>query len=165
VRTIAEIRHALATRAISSVELAEQSLTRVTESQPALNAFITVDRDGAIAAARAADATLARGEAPALAGIPIAHKDVFMTAAMRTTCGSRMLADFVAPYDAYVVARLRETHTVLVGKTNMDEFAMGSSNETSFYGPVRNPWDTSRVPGGSSGGAAATSAAGLRMRL
>jgi len=124
VRTIAEMRHALATRAISSVELAEQALTRVTQSQPAINAFITVDRDSAIAAARAADAALAREDASALAGIPIAHKDVFMTAAMRTTCGSRMLANFVAPYDAQVVARLREAHTVLVGKTNMDEFAM-----------------------------------------
>ena len=160
-RTIAEIRHALATRAISSVELAEQALTRVTRSQPALNAFITVDRDGAIAAARAADAALAHENASALAGIPIAHKDVFMTAAMRTTCGSRMLANFVAPYDAHVVARLREAKTVLVGKTNMDEFAMGSSSETSHFGAVRNPWDAGRVAGGSSGGSAAAVAAGL----
>jgi len=155
------MRHALATRAISSVELAEQTLTRVTQSQPAINAFITVDRDSAIAAARAADAALAREDASALAGIPIAHKDVFMTAAMRTTCGSRMLANFVAPYDAQVVARLREAHTVLVGKTNMDEFAMGSSSETSHFGAVRNPWDAGRVAGGSSGGSAAAVAAGL----
>jgi len=155
------MRHALATRAISSVELAEQALTRVTQSQPAINAFITVDRDSAIAAARAADAALAREDASALAGIPIAHKDVFMTAAMRTTCGSRMLANFVAPYDAQVVARLREAHTVLVGKTNMDEFAMGSSSETSHFGAVRNPWDAGRVAGGSSGGSAAAVAAGL----
>ncbi|HKU86051.1 MAG TPA: amidase, partial [Casimicrobiaceae bacterium] len=155
------MHHALATRAVSSVELAEQALAGISHWQPAINAFITVDREGAIAAARAADAALARKDASPLAGIPIAHKDVFMTAAMRTTCGSRMLANFVAPYDAHVVARLRGAHTVLVGKTNMDEFAMGSSSETSHFGAVHNPWNAERVAGGSSGGSAAAVAAGL----
>jgi aspartyl-tRNA(Asn)/glutamyl-tRNA(Gln) amidotransferase subunit A len=159
--TIARLAQALRERTISSVELTEESLARIEQAQPALNAFITIDRDGALAAARAADAVLARGDAPALTGIPIAHKDVLMTRGLRTTCGSRMLGGFTAPYDAHVVEALKRAGTVLVGKTNMDEFAMGSSNETSFYGPVRNPWDTRCVPGGSSGGSAAAVAARL----
>ena len=128
---------------------------------PALNAFITVDAEHALDAARAADTRRANGEAGPLTGIPIAHKDVLMTAGLPTTCGSRMLANFVAPYDAHVVAGLKHAGTVLVGKTNMDEFAMGSSNETSHFGPVRNPWDVAYVPGGSSGGSAAAVAARL----
>jgi aspartyl-tRNA(Asn)/glutamyl-tRNA(Gln) amidotransferase subunit A len=143
------------------VELTQESLARIEQAQPALNAFITIDRDGALAAARAADAVLARGDATPLTGIPIAHKDVLMTDGLRTTCGSRMLDNFTATYDAHVVEALRRAGTVLVGKTNMDEFAMGSSNENSFYGPVRNPWDTRYVPGGSSGGSAAAVAARL----
>jgi aspartyl-tRNA(Asn)/glutamyl-tRNA(Gln) amidotransferase subunit A len=160
-RTIAELSAALRARTISSVELAQQALDRVAATQPHLNAFITVDEPGALASARAADAALARGDAAALAGIPLAHKDVLMTQGLRTTCGSRMLERFVAPYDADVVARLRQAGTVLIGKTNMDEFAMGSSNENSYFGAVRNPWNLACVPGGSSGGSAAAVAAGL----
>ncbi|HMA31896.1 MAG TPA: Asp-tRNA(Asn)/Glu-tRNA(Gln) amidotransferase subunit GatA [Casimicrobiaceae bacterium] len=160
-RTIGEISAALRERKVSGVELAQEALSRIASAQAGLNAFITVDAEAALAAAREADAARARGEATALSGIPIAHKDVLMTAGMRTTCGSRMLGNFIAPYDAHVVARLREAGTVLVGKTNMDEFAMGSSNETSWFGPVRNPWNTAYIPGGSSGGSAAAVAAGL----
>ena len=160
-RTIGEISAALEARKVSGVELAQEALSRIASAQAGLNAFITVDADAALAAAREADAARSRGEATALSGIPIAHKDVLMTAGMRTTCGSRMLANFIAPYDAHVVARLREAGTVLVGKTNMDEFAMGSSNETSWFGPARNPWNPAYIPGGSSGGSAAAIAAGL----
>ena len=159
--TIAGLACALRTREMSSVELVRQTLERIGASQRALNAFITIDEEGALAQANAADAAIARGDAPLLAGIPIAHKDVLMTAGLRTTCGSRMLEHFVAPYDAHVVAKLRESGTVLVGKTNMDEFAMGSSSETSYFGPVRNPWSADCVPGGSSGGSAAAVAAEL----
>jgi aspartyl-tRNA(Asn)/glutamyl-tRNA(Gln) amidotransferase subunit A len=160
-RTVSALSRALRARELSSVELVQQTLERIAASQPAVNAFVSVDEEGALAQARAADAALARGDAPPLAGIPIAHKDVLMTAGLRTTCGSRMLEHFVAPYDAHVVARLRDAGTVLVGKTNMDEFAMGSSSETSYFGPVRNPWSNECVPGGSSGGSAAAVAADL----
>jgi aspartyl-tRNA(Asn)/glutamyl-tRNA(Gln) amidotransferase subunit A len=159
--TVAQLARALREREVSSVELVQESLSRIEQAQPVLNAFITIDRDGGIAAARDADAALARGEAGPLAGVPIAHKDVLMTAGLRTTCASRMLDNFTAPYDAHVVEALKRAGTVLVGKTNMDEFAMGSSSETSWYGPVRNPWDTRYVPGGSSGGSAAAVAARL----
>ena len=159
--TLAALSRRLAAREISSVELVAETLDRIDAHQKALNAFVTVDRDGALAQAKAADAARAKGAAGPLAGIPIAHKDVLMTAGLPTTCGSRMLADFVAPYDAHVVEGLKRAGTVLVGKTNMDEFAMGSSNETSYFGPVRNPWDLDRVPGGSSGGSAAAVAARL----
>ncbi len=160
-RTLAELSAALAAKTLSSVELTTTLLDRIERAQGTLNAFVTVDRPGALAQAAAADAARAAGRAGPLTGIPIAHKDVLMTAGLATTCGSRMLANFVAPYDAHVVAGLREAGTVLVGKTNMDEFAMGSSNETSWFGPVRNPWDLDRVPGGSSGGSAAAVAARL----
>ena len=158
--TIAELVQGLAAGQYSSAELVQDVLRRI-EAQPGLNAFITVDRDGAERAAKAADAARAGGRRAPLLGVPIAHKDIFCTAGVRTTCGSRMLADFVAPYDATVVERLNAAGCVPVGKTNMDEFAMGSSNETSFFGPVRNPWDAHRVPGGSSGGSAAAVAARL----
>ena len=159
--TIAELSRALAARKLSSTELAGAVVDRIEGAQSALNAFILIDRDGALQAARAADDAIARRRAGPLTGIPIAHKDVLMTAGLRTTCGSRMLADFVAPYDAHVVAALKDAGTVLVGKTNLDEFAMGSSNESSHFGPVRNPWNRSVVPGGSSGGSAAAVAARL----
>jgi aspartyl-tRNA(Asn)/glutamyl-tRNA(Gln) amidotransferase subunit A len=157
--TLAELASALAAKRISSVELTKLFLARAAALNGALNAFITVDEERSLADARAADALRARGEGGALTGIPIAHKDIYCTRGMLTTCGSRMLANFVSPYDAHVIERFAAAHAVLLGKTNMDEFAMGSSNETSFYGPVRNPWDLQRVPGGSSGGSAAAVAA------
>jgi len=158
--TVAGQSEALARGETSAVELTQRALDRIA-ARADLNAFITVDAEGAIAQAHAADALRAKGEAGPLTGIPIAHKDVLMTAGLRTTCASRMLADFVSPYDADVVERLKRAGTVLVGKTNMDEFAMGSSNENSFFGPARNPWNPALVPGGSSGGSAAAVAASL----
>jgi aspartyl-tRNA(Asn)/glutamyl-tRNA(Gln) amidotransferase subunit A len=159
--TVTELSSSLRQRKLSATELALGLLERIGAAQPALNAFISIESESALAAAAAADRLLAAGDAPPLTGVPIAHKDLFCAAGSRTTCGSRMLANFVSPYDATVVARLRAAGAVVLGKTNMDEFAMGSSNETSFFGPVRNPWDPSRVPGGSSGGSAAAVAARL----
>ncbi|HEY5791047.1 MAG TPA: Asp-tRNA(Asn)/Glu-tRNA(Gln) amidotransferase subunit GatA [Gammaproteobacteria bacterium] len=159
--TLAELGAALRRREVSSEELTRAYLERIERLDPGLNCFVTVDAEGALAQARAADARLAAGDAGPLTGIPIAHKDIFCTDGLRTTCGSKMLANFVAPYDATAVAQLKQAGSVLLGKTNMDEFAMGSSNETSHFGPVRNPWDPARVPGGSSGGSAAAVAAGL----
>src|SRR5580658_9152480 len=151
----------LRARRFSSVELTQAFLERIEASQGTLNAFISVTREAALAEAAAADRALASGMGGALAGVPIAHKDLFCTRGVRTTCGSRMLDNFVSPYDATVVAKLRQAGAVMLGKTNMDEFAMGSSNETSYFGPVRNPWDTRLVPGGSSGGSATAVAARL----
>jgi aspartyl-tRNA(Asn)/glutamyl-tRNA(Gln) amidotransferase subunit A len=145
----------LRARRFSSVELAEAFLKRIEASQGTLNAFISVTRSQALSDAAAADRALAAGTGGALTGVPIAHKDLFCTRGVRTSCGSRMLDNFVSPYDATVVAKLKRAGAVMLGKTNMDEFAMGSSNETSYYGPVRNPWDQRLVPGGSSGGSAA----------
>ena len=159
--TVTQLSASLRQRKFSATELTQSLLARVERAQPELNAFISIEAESALAAAAVADRRLAAGDAPALTGIPIAHKDLFCTEGVRTTCGSRMLANFVSPYDATVVARLRAAGSVLVGKTNMDEFAMGSSNETSYFGPVRNPWDLSCVPGGSSGGSAAAVAARL----
>jgi aspartyl-tRNA(Asn)/glutamyl-tRNA(Gln) amidotransferase subunit A len=151
----------LRARKFSSVELTGALLERIEASQQALNAFISVLREPALAQAAAADRELAAERGGPLAGVPIAHKDLFCTEGVRTTCGSRMLGNFVAPYDATVVAKLKRSGAIVIGKTNMDEFAMGSSNETSYYGPVRNPWDPHLVPGGSSGGSAAAVAARL----
>jgi len=159
--TVAELSKALRTRTVSSVELVRALLARIEQHQQGLNAFITVLREEALAEAARADARLAAGDEGAVIGVPIAHKDIFCTRGQKTTCGSRMLANFVSPYDATVVERLRAAGVVTLGKTNMDEFAMGSSNETSYFGPVRNPWDPARVPGGSSGGSAAAVAARL----
>src|SRR5512145_1315676 len=159
--TVAELAAGLKARRFSSLDLALHFLGRIERLGPELNAFVTVTADRALADARAADELLARGEGGPLTGVPIAHKDIFCTDGILTTCASKMLSNFVAPYDATVVERWRAAGTVLLGKTNMDEFAMGSSNETSFYGPVRNPWDAGRVPGGSSGGSAAAVAACL----
>jgi aspartyl-tRNA(Asn)/glutamyl-tRNA(Gln) amidotransferase subunit A len=160
-RTLTELAAGLRQRAFSSVELTGELLGRIEASQGALNAFITVTRESALEAARAADRALDNGAGGPLTGVPIAHKDIFCTAGVRTTCGSRMLDNFVSPYDATVVRRLRNAGAIMLGKTNMDEFAMGSSNETSHYGPVHNPWDRQLVPGGSSGGSAAAVAARL----
>jgi aspartyl-tRNA(Asn)/glutamyl-tRNA(Gln) amidotransferase subunit A len=159
--SLTQLAAGLRARRFSSVELVSAFLERIEASQQALNAFVSVTREEALAAARAADRALAAGEGGALTGVPIAHKDIFCTQGVRTTCGSRMLEDFISPYDATVVAKLKASGAVMLGKTNMDEFAMGSSNETSYYGPVRNPWNAQLVPGGSSGGSAAAVAARL----
>ena len=159
--TLTQLAAGLRQRKFSSVELTGACLARIEAHQGALNAFISVTREQALKEAASADRALAAGTGGALTGVPIAHKDLFCTQGVRTSCGSRMLDNFISPYDATVVARLRQAGAVMVGKTNMDEFAMGSSNETSYYGPVRNPWDPSLVPGGSSGGSAAAVAARL----
>jgi len=159
--TLTEMAAGLRAREFSSVELVTEALARIEASQGTLNAFVTVTGERALAEAAEADRRLGAGTAGPLLGVPIAHKDIFCTEGVLTTCGSRMLANFVSPYDATVVTRLKAAGAVMVGKANMDEFAMGSSNETSFFGPVRNPWDTGRVPGGSSGGSAAAVAARL----
>ena len=159
--TLTELSGALAAKRISSVELTGLYLERIAQLNGELNAFITVDAERALADAARADARRREGAAGPLTGIPLAHKDIFCTKGMRTTCGSRMLADFVSPYDAHVVEQFDRAGAVLLGKCNMDEFAMGSSSESSHFGPVKNPWGKRRVPGGSSGGSAAAVAARL----
>ena len=151
----------LAGKRISSVELTQLYLDRIAALNPKLNAYITTNAELSLAQARSADARIAAGKADVLTGIPIAQKDIFCAKGWRTTCGSKMLENFVAPYDAYVIEQFNNAGSVNLGKTNMDEFAMGSSNETSYFGPVKNPWDNNAVPGGSSGGAACAVAARL----
>jgi len=159
-KTLAGLAAALHKKEISSAELTRHFLGRI-EQHRALNAFITLDPEKSLAQADAADARLAKAPAPALTGVPIAQKDIFCADGWLTTCGSKILSNFVAPYDATVIQKFNAAGLVCLGKTNMDEFAMGSSNETSFYGSVKNPWNTETVPGGSSGGSAAAVAARL----
>jgi aspartyl-tRNA(Asn)/glutamyl-tRNA(Gln) amidotransferase subunit A len=160
-KTIAELSAGLKNREYSATELARYYLDRIASANEQLNAVVTVTEELALAAAKQADEQIAANMAGPLTGIPLLHKDIFCTDGVRTACGSKMLDAFVSPYDATVVSRLNAAGMVMLGKTNMDEFAMGSSNETSYYGPVRNPWDLERVPGGSSGGSAASMAARL----
>ena len=159
-KSLQELRAELDARRVSSVELTAHFLERIARASD-LNAFITVDPERSLEQARQADARIARGEAAALTGIPIAHKDLFCAKGWRTTCGSKMLANFISPYDAHVIEQFDAAGAVILGKANMDEFAMGSSNENSYFGPVLNPWDRAAVPGGSSGGSAAAVAARL----
>jgi aspartyl-tRNA(Asn)/glutamyl-tRNA(Gln) amidotransferase subunit A len=159
-KTITQLRAMLDNKEISSVELTTHYLNRI-KSHDDLNSFITVTEDHALATAKAADEQIAAGNATALTGIPIAEKDIFCTQGVRSSAGSKILDSFVSPYDATSVARLKQAGTVMLGKTNMDDCAMGSSNENSYYGPCKNPWQTNHVPGGSSGGSAAAIAAGL----
>ncbi|MDP1620396.1 MAG: amidase, partial [bacterium] len=151
----------LADKQISSVELTQTYLSRIEAHNATLNAFISLDTERSLDEARAADACRAAGQAGPLTGVPLAHKDIFCADGWRTSCGSKMLENFIAPYDAHVVSQFKAAGMVSLGKTNMDEFAMGSSNETSYFGAVKNPWDHAAVPGGSSGGSAAAVAARL----
>src|SRR3989344_529368 len=159
-KTLVALSAALHKKEISSVELTRTFLDRISKYK-ALNAFITLDPEKSLAQASTADARLVKGDATALTGVPLAQKDIFCADGWRTTCGSKMLSNFIAPYDATVIAKFNAAGVVCLGKTNMDEFAMGSSNETSFYGPVKNPWNIETVPGGSSGGSATAVAARL----
>ena len=158
-RSVSALSQALATKEISSVELTQLYLDRIKNLNPDINAYITVDTEKSLAQARSADDMRAAGNAKPLTGIPLAQKDIFCSKGWLTTCGSKILGNFVSPYDATVIDRFNAAGAVILGKTNMDEFAMGSSNETSYFGPVKNPWDMTRVPGGSSGGSAAAVAA------
>lgn len=159
--SLTQMAQGLAERKFSSIELTQAFLQRIKTLNPQINAFITVTEPEALLAAKAADNQLAEGKATPLTGIPIAHKDLFCTKGVKTSCASKMLNNFIAPYDAAVVTNLSNAGAVSLGKTNLDEFAMGSSSESSFYGPVKNPWDLQAVAGGSSGGSAAAVAAGL----
>jgi aspartyl-tRNA(Asn)/glutamyl-tRNA(Gln) amidotransferase subunit A len=159
--TITELHRLLTDKAISATELTQHFLSRIAENDSEINSFITITPEVAIEEAKAADLVLAKGQHTMLTGIPMAHKDIFCIEDIRTTAGSKILADFIAPYTATCIAKLRHAGTVTLGKTNMDEFAMGSSNESSYFGPVHNPWDKTKVPGGSSGGSAASLAACL----
>ncbi|MEM8594646.1 MAG: Asp-tRNA(Asn)/Glu-tRNA(Gln) amidotransferase subunit GatA [Pseudomonadota bacterium] len=159
--SLTSLSEGLRQKTFSSVELTQHFLKRIKTHDTLYNSFITVSEDTALTAAKAADVRLAAGNAPALCGVPIAHKDIFCTQGIRTSCASKMLDNFISPYDATVVSNMAKHGMVSLGKTNMDEFAMGSSNETSYYGAVKNPWNTECIPGGSSGGSAAAVAAHL----
>lgn len=160
-QSLKNLSQLLASKTVSSVEMTQTFLDRIRQYNPDINAYITVDEDKSLAQAKAADASIAAGTATALTGIPLAQKDIFCANGWKTTCGSKMLENFIAPYDAHVITQFNNVGAVNLGKTNMDEFAMGSSNETSYFGGVKNPWDLTRVPGGSSGGSAAAVAARL----
>ena len=160
-KTLAELSNGLANKEYSSEELTQHFLQRIEKLDSTYNSFITVTADQALAQAKAADTQRANGDAKALTGVPIAHKDIFCTDGVKTSCGSKMLDNFIPPYNATVIEKFNQAGSVSLGKTNMDEFAMGSSNESSFYGAVKNPWNTDCVPGGSSGGSAAAIAAQL----
>ena len=159
--TISSLARQLSEGSVSSRELVEDAIARTEQINPTLNTVISLDKEGALAAAGRADQARADGATSPLLGVPMLHKDIFCTQGVRTSCASKMLADFIPPYNATVVNKLHDAGMVSLGKCNMDEFAMGSSNETSFFGAVKNPWDVTRVPGGSSGGSAAAVAAGL----
>jgi aspartyl-tRNA(Asn)/glutamyl-tRNA(Gln) amidotransferase subunit A len=161
-KSITDLAKGLRSGEFSSVELTQAFLDRI-KRHSSLNCYITVTEDLALQAAKAADDRIAKGDATLLTGIPIAQKDIFCTQGVKTTCGSKMLDNFIAPYNATVVEKFNQAGSVMLGKLNMDEFAMGSSNETSYYGAVRNPWDLNAIPGGSSGGSAAAVAAGLAV--
>lgn len=158
-KTVKALSEGLAAGNFSSVEITQDYLSRIEATDKDLNAFISVDKDRALAAAKAADEKRAAGEAGPLTGVPLAIKDIFCTEGERTSCGSKMLDNFIAPYESTATERLKQAGMVSLGKTNLDEFAMGSSTESSFYGPTRNPWNTDTVPGGSSGGSAVAVAA------
>tara|TARA_R110002110_G_scaffold121431_1_gene297157 strand:- start:16285 stop:17739 length:1455 start_codon:yes stop_codon:yes gene_type:complete len=160
-QTLAQLAKNLENNNFSSVELTQYLLERINKLDNNLNSFITVCPDHALAQAKEADRLRATGQAGSLTGLPLAHKDIFCTQGIKTSCASKMLDNFIAPYDATMVHQLNQAGMVMLGKTNMDEFAMGSSNESSFYGPVKNPWNAETVPGGSSGGSAAAVAARL----
>lgn len=160
-KTVAELSKDLSAKKISSTELTQFFLERIKRFDKELNSFITISEEYALQSAKEADKKIAAGNAGPLTGIPIAQKDIFCTEGVLTTCGSKMLSNFISPYNATIINKFNDAGMVMLGKTNMDEFAMGSSNENSFYGPVKNPWDLNRVPGGSSGGSAAAVAAYL----
>ena len=162
-QSISTLAQKLHSKEISSVELTRLFLDRISKLDPQLNSFITISDELALQQAKAADSLLASGNSTSLTGIPIAHKDLFCTQGVLTTCGSNMLNNFIPPYESTVTSRIQKAGAVMLGKTNMDEFAMGSSNENSFYGAVKNPWNLNKVPGGSSGGSAAAVAAGLAV--
>ena len=162
-QNISSLVQKLRNKEITSVELTQSYLNKIKELNPSLNSYITVCTESALAAAKAADEAIQAGTAGPLAGIPIAHKDLFCTNGVKTTCASKMLNNFIPPYESTVTARLEQAGAIMLGKTNMDEFAMGSSNENSHYGLVKNPWNTDLVPGGSSGGSAVAVAAGMAV--
>ena len=159
--TLKQASSLLQSKQISAVELATEYLAAIAAKNPAINGYVTIDQDKTLAEAKAADARIAAGNATALTGVPVAYKDIFCQTGWRSACSSKMLDNFVSPYTATVVQNLLDAGMVTLGRTNMDEFAMGSTNETSFYGATKNPWNLEHVPGGSSGGSAAVIAAVL----
>jgi aspartyl-tRNA(Asn)/glutamyl-tRNA(Gln) amidotransferase subunit A len=160
-KTVSELKKSIEKKEVSSLELTSHFLDRIKNKDPELNSFITLTEEHAINKAKMIDKEISKGILRPLSGIPLAQKDIFCTKGIKTTCGSKMLDNFISPYDATVVEKLNDAGMVVVGKTNMDEFAMGSSNETSFFGDVKNPWNKDYVPGGSSGGSAASVSARL----